>query len=210
MVNELFEFDVKAPEYVIFKPTDLVQSDGSNLFNFSPIFPVNNNQHIEIVDYSQNDDNRIIDYSKYKISKNKQEFLNKLDIALAYTPQYNTEKWKTWLTKLAERESSFREHIVNKNSGAYGYFQLMSFNRNSDNQFNDMFKLMTQNIKDLKRLLKEKELNKAKELGINDFGLLAGAHLGGVGGVLKVLRSEGNPKDSNGTSVLQYMKEFSI
>ena len=41
-------------------------------------------------------------------------------------------------------------------------------------------------------------------------GLLAGAHLAGAGGVIKYLKSAGknNTKDSNGTSVESYMKNF--
>ena len=38
---------------------------------------------------------------------------------------------------------------------------------------------------------------------------MAGVWLGGPGGVKTALRSQGNAKDSNGTSVMSYMKKFS-
>jgi hypothetical protein len=40
-------------------------------------------------------------------------------------------------------------------------------------------------------------------------GLIAAAHLGGVGGVERFLTSSGNPADMNGTSVKDYMQDFS-
>ena len=44
---------------------------------------------------------------------------------------------------------------------------------------------------------------------IDMYGLLGGAHLGGVGGVVRALRGKGNAKDMNGSSVLGYMTKFS-
>ena len=45
---------------------------------------------------------------------------------------------------------------------------------------------------------------------VTESGLLAAAHLGGVGSVKKFLNSNGNRKckDSNGASIKMYMREF--
>jgi len=39
-------------------------------------------------------------------------------------------------------------------------------------------------------------------------GLVAGAHLGGIGGIRKFLASGSGPKDVSGTSVKSYIKRF--
>ena len=45
---------------------------------------------------------------------------------------------------------------------------------------------------------------------ITESGILAGAHIGGARGVQKLLDANGvyNPKDANGTSILDYINEF--
>lgn len=124
---------------------------------------------------------------------------------------FNSSGWRNYFTKIAGRESSYRSDAYNP-SGAYGYFQLMPYNRSGkdvDTQFNDAFKLTKQHLQYLNNHMTEDDYRVAKQYGIDMYGLAAGAHLGGPGGVLKVLRNAGNPKDSNGTSVLQYMQEFS-
>lgn len=124
---------------------------------------------------------------------------------------FNSADWRNYFTKMAGRESSYRSDAYNP-SGAYGYFQLMPYNRRGkdiDTQFNDVFDLTQQHLQQLSANMTEQDYRKAEQYGIDMYGLAAGAHLGGPGGVLRVLRGKGNPKDSNGTSVLQYMQEFS-
>lgn len=124
---------------------------------------------------------------------------------------FNSADWRNYFTRMAGRESSYRSDAYNP-SGAYGYFQLMPYNRRGkdiDTQFNDVFDLTQQHLQQLSANMTEQDYRKAEQYGIDMYGLAAGAHLGGPGGVLRVLRGKGNPKDSNGTSVLQYMQEFS-
>lgn len=56
--------------------------------------------------------------------------------------------------------------------------------------------------------LSEEDRQLARQRGFSEEALMAGVWLGGPGGVKKALRGKGNAKDSNGTSVLQYMKKF--
>lgn len=72
-------------------------------------------------------------------------------------------------------------------------------------QFKDAEKLMTSHMS----LINDEDRKLAKQKGITEEGLMAGVWLGGPGGVKKALRSQRNAKDSNGTSVMSYMKKFS-
>lgn len=130
---------------------------------------------------------------------------------------YDTPEWRRYLTELAFKESSYRANAFN-DIGALGYFQLMPANRSNKGgrwwndrtqQFYDMYKMTDTNYKQLKKLMKPSDWTKAASLGIDIYGLLGGAHLGGVGGVIKALRGVKNAKDKNGSSVLGYMRKFS-
>lgn len=143
----------------------------------------------------------------------KQTFLSSLEKSLRNNSRYNTPEWRKYLTDLAGRESGYRPNITNS-IGAKGYFQLMPFNRASQwttptQQFEEMFKMSDANMKWFKKNLTKQDLQKAEELGIDIYGLMAGAHLGGVKGVVRALRGTSNAKDMNGTSVLNYMTSFS-
>ena len=59
-----------------------------------------------------------------------------------------------------------------------------------------------------KNLTKD-DIHRAESMGIDIYGLMAGAHLGGVGNAIKAIRGQGNAKDMNNSSVLGYMKKFS-
>ena len=72
-------------------------------------------------------------------------------------------------------------------------------------QFKDAEKLMTSHMS----LINEEDRKLAQQKGITEEGLMAGVWLGGPGGVKRVLRNKGDVKDSNGTSVMSYMKKFS-
>ena len=130
---------------------------------------------------------------------------------------YDTPEWRRYLTELALKESSYRANAFN-DIGALGYFQLMPANRSNKGgrwwndrtqQFYDMYRMTDTNYKQLKKLMKPSDWTKAASLGIDIYGLLGGAHLGGVGGVIKALRGVKNAKDKNGSSVLGYMRRFS-
>lgn len=143
----------------------------------------------------------------------KQRFLNTLDQTLKNYNRYNTNEWRKYLTDLAFAESSFIPDSTNS-IGAKGYFQLMPAYRSAKwttptQQFEELFKLQDANMEYFKKNMTKKDLARANELGIDIYGLVAGAHLGGAPNALKALRGISNAKDANNSSVLGYMKKFS-
>lgn len=121
--------------------------------------------------------------------------------------RYDTPEWKAFWTKLAKKESGFNPQITNS-IGAKGYFQLMPFNRsatwkNNTQQFAEADRL----IRRMEASLTQADLQKAKTLGLSKQALLAGAWLGGIGGVRAALRGK-NRADMNGTTVMSRMKAF--
>lgn len=150
---------------------------------------------------------------KSPITNRKQTFLKDLEQSLRNNSRYNTAQWKKYLTDLAQSESSFTPDSVNS-IGAKGYFQLMPANRSKTwntptQQFEELYKLNDSNLEYFERNMTERDYKKAQELGIDIYGLMAGAHLGGAKNVMRVLRGQSNAKDANNTSVLGYMKKFS-
>lgn len=121
--------------------------------------------------------------------------------------RYDTPEWKAFWTKLAKRESGFNPQIMNS-IGAKGYFQLMPFNRSATWQNNtQQFAEADRLIRKMEASLTQADLKKAKALGLNKQALLAGAWLGGVGGVRAALRGK-TRADMNGTTVMSRMKDF--
>ena len=150
---------------------------------------------------------------KKTTASGKQAFLSTLDQSLQEDGRFNTPEWRRYFTELANVESGYSPNITNS-IGAKGYFQLMPSNRSKNwttptQQFHEFYKLAGNNLDYLNKHLTKKDWERAKALGIDIFGLMAGAHLGGVGGVVRALRGQGNAKDSNGTSVMNYMTRFS-
>ena len=143
----------------------------------------------------------------------KQVFLNTLEQSLTNNSRYNTPGWRKYLTDLADMESGYQAGITNS-IGAKGYFQLMPDNRAASwntptQQFDEMYRMTDANMDYLRRNMTTADLKKADELGIDIYGLMAGAHLGGAKNALKALRGTKNAKDMNGTSVMNYMTRFS-
>lgn len=121
--------------------------------------------------------------------------------------RYDTPEWKAFWTKLAKRESGFNPQIMNS-IGAKGYFQLMPFNRSATWQNNtQQFAEADRLIRRMEASLTQADLKKAKALGLNKQALLAGAWLGGIGGVRAALRGK-TKADMNGTTVMSRMKDF--
>ena len=163
----------------------------------------------------RNDYNKFKDGGKKSTRQDaaKQTFLDLLEKALEGNSRYNTAGWRQFLTDLAKTESSYRGDITN-NIGAKGYFQLMPSNRSASwstpiQQFQEMFKLSDANMEYFRKNLTEKDLKLAQQKGIDLYGLMAGAHLGGAANAIAALRGTRNTKDNNGTSVLSYMTRFS-
>ena len=120
-------------------------------------------------------------------------------------------KNKDILSRLAQVESNQRWNA--RNDRAYGAFQLMDFNITGD--VNDFIDNPEEQIKQANRLLEfnksqftKKDLELAQKQGYSYDQLLAGAWLGGVGGVRKVLNGTGNPSDKDGADVRSRMQKF--
>lgn len=155
--------------------------------------------------------------------KGPQSFEKSFKKALEIDP--SIIKYKNFLVKTAQKESGFNSRIQNT-AGApyYGYFQMgkneiamttkMSVEQFRDNpvaQILGACKLYEMNLKTIKRL---GVYNLGKQKGYSDDALVAGAWLGGPGGVKKFLQGKGDPSDSHwyggkgGTSVGKRMNEF--
>lgn len=137
---------------------------------------------------------------------NKSYFLKNYNSAWKGT-RYDTPEWRAFWTELASRESSFRPQVTNS-IGAKGYFQLMPFNRaakwsNDIEQFKEADKL----VRSIERQITKEDLKKAEALGLSKQALIAGAWLGGVGGMRAALNGK-NKADMNGTTVMGRMKAF--
>lgn len=161
-----------------------------------------------------------------KYSGNNYEvFNNNLNQYIKEHPDAN--KYKNLLTDIAKHESNFNHSIQNTaGAPAYGYFQFWE-----DGQINNITKYSGLSIEDFRNNPKaqieaavkmaksienqfnSEDLRIAKAKGYNMNQLIRGAWLGGVGGVRKVLRDQGDPSDSKwykngkGRSVKQAMDE---
>jgi len=125
-------------------------------------------------------------------------------------------KYRDFLTKLAQRESSFnpKARAGNSNGTALGYFQFMPFNRKglSDQAFMNNPELQIEMAYKLLNTFKNSfdytDFSKAKAKGYTESAVLAGAWLGGPGGVKRFLNTGYNSQDNLGTSVKNYMDKF--
>ena len=141
----------------------------------------------------------------------------------------DAEKYRRILTDLASAESGFDNYIQNKaGAPAYGYFQFMQDGKKYNNiktysgldteSFrNDPVAQIRAAIKlaqSFEKGLSAEDRKLAEEQGYTNNGLISGAWLGGVGGVRRVLRGQGNPSDKHwsktgaGTTVMDRMKKF--
>lgn len=171
----------------------------------------------KVSDDSDDDREWFIEIPQTSQEKQKREFTNYAGYNKfsrdfdAYGTDDIFKNHKNFWSQLAATESSFKPTAQNK-SGAYGYFQLMPQScsgRDIPTQFNDAAKLMKSHMRVLSQVLTEDDIKKAKQKGITEEGIMAGAWLGGPKGVRDALRGISDSKDSNGTSVMSYMKKFS-
>lgn len=121
--------------------------------------------------------------------------------------------------KLAGRESSWRNikgTDAGKGRSARGYFQFLDstlkglgINKKA-NEMNLTEQLLAiKKFTDANRSALSGYLDIAKAKGISEYGLLAGAHLGGVGGVKRYFTQQSDAADRFGTKISDYMKYFS-
>lgn len=141
-----------------------------------------------------------------KVLKGPSAFEQVLDEAEKINPE--VKQFRNFLVKTAKRESGFNSYIQNK-AGApyYGYFQMgkeeirrttglsiEQFRNNPVQQILGAVKLYKINLKTIKAI---GIYNLGKEKGYSDDALVAGAWMGGPGGVKKYLLGLGDPSDSH-------------
>lgn len=72
-----------------------------------------------------------------------------------------------------------------------------------------MRRLLTANKKTLRRFIKKYDNKSVHGVYVTESGILAAAHLGGAGNVIRWFRKGIDFKDANGTPITRYMKSFS-
>lgn len=130
------------------------------------------------------------------------------------------------LTRLAYQESGFRHNIGNSRGvPAFGYFQFMQGNYRGKNYNNvgqyagvdlNTFRnspvLQIQAANNLANYFmnsfSKAEIQRLHQMGYSDSAIIAGAWLGGPGGVRAFAFKNQDRKDVNGTGVSTYMKKF--
>jgi hypothetical protein len=129
-----------------------------------------------------------------------------------------------FLQHMAERESNNTTNVVNK-FGMMGKYQFApstiktlgyrvthrEFLSNSELQDSVMVAYLRANHSDLRNLIRRYDGRRVKGIKITTAGILAAAHLGGSGNV-KIWFASDDPygrTDANGTSLRNYMIEFS-
>lgn len=140
------------------------------------------------------------------VLKGSKSFEEAFEKALKIDP--SIAKYKNYLVKTAKRESNFNSYIQNTTGAPYyGYFQMgkneiaittkMSveqFRNDPVAQILGACKLYEMNLNTIKKL---GVYNLGKEKGYSDDALVAGAWMGGPGGVKKYLLGLGDPSDSH-------------
>lgn len=141
-----------------------------------------------------------------KVVKGPKSFELVLDEAEKINPE--VKQYRNFLIKTAKRESGFNSHIQNTTGAPYyGYFQMgkdeikrttgltvEEFRNDPVQQILGAVKLYKMNLKTIKAI---GVYNIGKEKGYSDDALVAGAWMGGPGGVKKYLLGLGDPSDSH-------------
>ncbi len=154
----------------------------------------------------QNKEDTPLKESTNNILKGSKEFENAFEEACKVDPEVS--KYKNFLVRTAKRESNFNSYIQNTTGAPYyGYFQMgkeeinrttgltiEQFRNNPVQQILGAVKLYKMNLKMIKAL---KVYDIGKDKGYTDDALVAGAWLGGPGGVKKYLLGLGDPSDSH-------------
>lgn len=193
-----------------------VSNSDNNISSDNKLFKSNkdNNQNIN----KNNNQNINKDNNKDKKNNNKTNL--KQDIINYINSKDIESNYKKYLIKLAEKESGFNPNVINS-EGFKGLFQfgdstLKDVNMTSDEYMSDWKNQVDAAIKftnlnrDRIRLI-NRGLNgrTIDNIPINEWGLLGASHLGGVGGLEKFLFNDYNAKDSNNTSIKDYLIYFS-
>jgi len=162
---------------------------------------------------------------KLENEKNKEELRKK--------EAYNN-MWKgvlgSWLKALGHRETRNDPSKYNKYGyigewqfgkaaleyTGYGHITYADFKNDPlvfgiEAQYDAMIKFTKANRRALRKYIRKYEGTEINGIVITESGILAGAHIGGAGGMQKYLDSGGNknPSDKFNTSIEDYLKEFS-
>lgn len=173
---------------------DIFQQDIPNPFEFQTEEP-----HFKPQNQDSTQDSKVI-------LKGPKSFEEAFEKALKIDP--SIAKYKNYLVKTAKRESNFNSYIQNTTGAPYyGYFQMgkseiaittkMSveqFRNDPVAQILGACRLYEMNLNTIKRI---GVYNLGKEKGYSDDALVAGAWMGGPGGVKKYLLGLGDPSDSH-------------
>lgn len=148
------------------------------------------------------------------------------DQAVNQDPTGQLASRRNLLTRLAYQESGFRHNIGNSRGvPAFGYFQFMQGNYRGRNYNNigqyagvdlDTFRnspvIQIQAANNLANYFmnsfSKTEIQRLHQMGYSDSAIIAGAWLGGPGGVRAFAFKNQDRKDANGTGVSTYMKKF--
>lgn len=214
---------VRSPEFNVEEPVERTywETFNDNLYNIinkRKSTPTKKSNYVEVdkEDETTNKDSKTTkstpEWANTYVGNAYDKFKKDFTDSLQTHPDYNTKEWERYLTDLAFAESSFNADSLNQ-INAKGYFQLMPSNRKSEwndnvEQFDDMYKLTEANIQYFNRNATSEDKKRMEELGIDIYGWLAGAHLGGARNALKALRGQSNHKDDNGTDIMSYFKRF--
>lgn len=176
--------------------------------------------HIEdynIKDIEVPEEKVIAEYEDFPIRPTSAESIDEdgSDSYLRFKEAYNkvgTPKMFNFFSLLAKKESGYNSEIQNlQGAPAYGYFQFMQDGKRWNNIRDyagvdiDTFRRSPEiQIQAAHKLAKafldgfsDKDRARARELGYSDSALLAGAWLGGVGGVRKFLHEGKNVNDKH-------------
>lgn len=153
------------------------------------------------------------------------KFLYKLD------QEHKQEEFEKFLGYLGYKESRNNWKVYNKygyigeyqfgraalKATGYGHVTYSAFKKNPnvfppEDQHIAVCKLIKLNLKHIGPILDQYKDTTINNIPVTKAGLIAAAHLGGAGSVKKYFDSGGriNPKDAYGTSIEDYLKEFSI
>lgn len=148
------------------------------------------------------------------------------DQAVSQDPTGQLAARRNLFTRLANQESSFRHDIGNSRGvPAFGYFQFMQGTYRGRNYNNvgqyagvdlDTFRrspvIQIQAANNLANYFlnnfSKTELQRLHQMGYSDSAIIAGAWLGGPGGVRAFAFGNQNRRDANGTGVGDYMQMF--
>lgn len=235
-------YEITSPPNSVIKEVQNLKQEHDDQQNYVDLIDFSLNNIIE--DIPNTDDNLIEEHEYKKENKTKKENnknqikmennenKTKIKTNTSFEQAYNeavmidpeVSKYREFLVRTAKRESNFKN--IQNTAGApyYGFFQMgkdqikatlgisvEEFIKDPVKQILGAVKLYKINLKTAKAT---GTYDLCKKQGYSDDAIIAGAWLGGVGGVKKYITGKGNPSDSHwyggksGTSVGKVMNNW--